>query len=101
MLSAYLLRPFGRYNQLLQMKNIAFFVLFLTGAMTVSAQESFEQTVDRYFNDRFSFSPSEGTVAGFHEYDSKLEDASAQAVAAQAEMDRRLFPSHSTSLRLG
>jgi uncharacterized protein (DUF885 family) len=36
--------------------------------------------VDRYFDDYFAFHPTAGTSAGFHEYDSRLEDYSGAAV---------------------
>ena len=55
----------------------------------MSAQNDFEQAVDRYFADRYKFSPSEATSEGFHQYDSKLEDYSAIAIAARADMDRK------------
>jgi len=57
--------------------------------MLMSAESSFEQAVDRYFADRFKFLPSEATSEGFHQYDSQLEDLSAKAIAARAEMDRK------------
>ena len=36
--------------------------------------------VDRYFDDYFAFNPTAGTSAGFHEYDSRVEDYSGGAV---------------------
>jgi uncharacterized protein (DUF885 family) len=39
----------------------------------------FNTLVDNYFETYFSFHPSEGTAAGFHQYDKKLEDYSAAA----------------------
>ena len=36
--------------------------------------------VDLYFDDYFAFNPTAGTSAGFHEYDSRLEDYSGAAV---------------------
>ena len=65
------------------------FLLLVAGAMLMSAESSFEQAVDRYFADRFKFLPSEATSEGFHQYDSQLEDLSAKAIAARAEMDRK------------
>ena len=65
------------------------FLLLVAGAMLMSAESSFEQAVDRYFADRFKFLPSEATSEGFHQYDSQLEDSSAKAIAARAEMDRK------------
>jgi len=58
----------------------------------------FDQLVDQYFDFRFQFRPTDGTSAGFHQYDSKLEDYSRSAIDAetaglkklQAEME--IFP---------
>lgn len=38
--------------------------------------DSFSKFVDDYFDARFAYLPSQGTDAGFHQYDSKLEDRS-------------------------
>jgi uncharacterized protein (DUF885 family) len=38
--------------------------------------DSFSTFVDDYFDARFAYLPSQGTDAGFHQYDSKLEDRS-------------------------
>ncbi len=37
----------------------------------------FNSLVDKYFDFHFEFNPTEATQAGFHQYDSKLEDYSA------------------------
>jgi len=43
------------------------------------------QQVDRFFDDvYFKFNPTQGTAAGFHQYDSQLEDYSKAAVHAQS-----------------
>ena len=44
---------------------------------------SFDQLVDQYFDFRFQFHPSDGTLNGFHQYDHKLEDYSAKAAAEE------------------
>ena len=36
----------------------------------------YDQLVDRYFDEYFKFHPTEGTSAGFHQYDSQLENFS-------------------------
>ena len=36
----------------------------------------FDKIVDDYFAARFEYRPSEGTAAGLHEYDHRLEDLS-------------------------
>ena len=40
------------------------------------ADEAFDRFVDAYFAARFADRPSEGTAAGLHEYDTRLEDPS-------------------------
>ena len=55
----------------------------------MSAQGSFDQLVDKYFNDRFAFLPSQATADGFHQYDSKLENYSAAELRARVAMDRK------------
>src|SRR6266542_2784418 len=49
---------------------------------------AFATFVDAYFDSLYSFSPSQGTAAGFHQYDSKVEDYSA------ATMQRRIATLH-------
>jgi len=43
------------------------------------AVSDFNKLIDQYFDFYFSFHPTEGTLAGLHQYDSKLEDFSAAA----------------------
>ncbi len=61
------------------------FVIFLCVALTIvhntraeSPRNStdFDRLVDNYFESYFQFHPKEGTAAGFHQYDTKLEDYS-------------------------
>jgi uncharacterized protein (DUF885 family) len=47
------------------------------------AVTDFNTLVDQYFDFYFSFRPTEATAAGFHQYDSKLEDYSAVAQEKQ------------------
>src|ERR1700722_1297501 len=47
------------------------------------AAQTFHAYTVQYFDDYFRANPTAGTSAGFHEYDSKLEDYSAAATAAQ------------------
>lgn len=48
------------------------------------ATQTFQFLADGYFDDvYFRFSPTSGTMAGFHQYDSALEDYSAAGVAKQ------------------
>jgi uncharacterized protein (DUF885 family) len=68
------------------MKLLAF---LLAGATLMCAQTDFDQLVDRYFDDQFRLNPSNGTAAGFHQYDSQLEDYSAKANQERIAVDRK------------
>ena len=56
----------------------------------VSAQNAaFDRFFDEYY---FRFNPTQGTSAGFHQYDTKLEDYSKRALDEQARVLHRLEP---------
>jgi uncharacterized protein (DUF885 family) len=63
--------------------------LLIAGATLMCAQTPFDQLVDRYFDDQFRLNPSNGTAAGFHQYDSQLEDFSAKANQERIAADRK------------
>src|SRR5664279_2358626 len=48
----------------------------VTPEPTIEVQ--YNGTVDYFFDNYFHFHPSEGTAAGFHQYDNQLEDLSQQ-----------------------
>ena len=49
-----------------------------------SADTAFRKLADQYFDEvYFRFNPTQGTAAGFHQYDTHFEDLSAQAIGAQ------------------
>jgi uncharacterized protein (DUF885 family) len=48
-----------------------------------SSAADFEKLVDQCFNHYFTFHPTEGTAAGFHQYDEMLEDYSAKSRQAE------------------
>ena len=50
----------------------------------------FSRFVDDYFDAYYSWKPSDGTAAGFHQYDSQLEDRSAAAIAKRIETLKNL-----------
>jgi uncharacterized protein (DUF885 family) len=54
-----------------------FISAFLFPLNVCAADPRFDKIVDDYFAARFEFHPSEGTAAGLHEYDHRLEDMSA------------------------
>jgi uncharacterized protein (DUF885 family) len=54
-----------------------------TPSPDVAATAEYNAMVDQYFDDYFHFHPSEGTAAGFHQYDNLLEDFSQSARDAE------------------
>lgn len=55
-------------------------------ATTPAATENFRKIADRYFDDvYFKYSPTQGTLAGFHQYDPQLENYSHATVNAQIQ----------------
>ena len=65
-----------------------FLLASIAGASTVAApspqtQAAFNKLVDNYFDFYFQFQPTQATQAGFHQYDTKLEDFSLSAVEAE------------------
>src|SRR3974390_675787 len=47
------------------------------------ATSEFNEMVDKYFDEYFHFHPSQGTAAGFHQYDNELEDYSQKSRDAE------------------
>jgi uncharacterized protein (DUF885 family) len=60
------------------------------------AASPFAAFVDDYFGAYYAWKPSEGTAAGFHQYDNRLEDWSADAtarrIATLQKLQKRLAP---------
>jgi uncharacterized protein (DUF885 family) len=54
-----------------------------TPAPAAASSGSFSKFVDDYFDARFEYLPSQGTDAGFHQYDTKLEDRSRARIEAR------------------
>ena len=48
-----------------------------------STAADYDKLVDAYFDQYFTFHPTAGTAAGFHQYDSMLEDYSRKSIDAQ------------------
>jgi len=59
-----------------------FFISSLHAQATNSAD--FDKLVDEYFDFQFQYHPTAATAAGFHQYDSKLEDPSRESREAEA-----------------
>src|SRR5689334_15631877 len=55
---------------------------------------AFARFVDTYFDSLYSFTPSGGTAAGFHQYDNRVEDLSA------ANVNRRIATLHAQQRQL-
>src|SRR5207248_7217264 len=50
----------------------------------LSGDAAFRKLADGYFEEvYFKFNPTQGTAAGFHQYDTRFEDLSAQAIGSQ------------------
>jgi len=73
---------------------LAFACLLYLPSRTSAANPEFDKIVDDYFAARFEFRPSEGTAAGLHEYDHRLEDLSVKRVLRRIDelvhFERRL-----------
>jgi uncharacterized protein (DUF885 family) len=60
-------------------------LVWMLPSKSAAADARFDKIVDDYFAARFKFRPSEGTAAGLHEYDQKLEDLSRASVARRID----------------
>jgi uncharacterized protein (DUF885 family) len=59
-------------------------VIVVLMAAGIAQAQSWDALVDRFFDQAdFRFNPSAGTAAGFHQYDSQLEDFSSAAIQQQ------------------
>ena len=71
-------------------------------APSVQARVEFDRLVDKFFDFYFQFSPTQGTQAGFHQYDVKLEDFSRSGVEAETtrltEFQKQFERIHSSEL---
>lgn len=66
------------------------FSLVVGCVMTMQAQTAWDKLVDRYFDEAvFPYNPSFATQAGFHQYDTRLEDFSQETLKQQAAALRR------------
>jgi uncharacterized protein (DUF885 family) len=61
-------------------------------ALLANAQSSFDNLVDRFYQEYYRYSPSEGTAVGFHQYDGSLEDYSKTSLEGQRQMLNRYLP---------
>ena len=80
----------------------AFLAVILSFSVRISAAEKpgtsaagqaqFDGLVESYFDLYFRFHPTAGTSAGFHQYDSQLEDFSRDGVAAEVSAWKAFLP---------
>ena len=71
-------------------------VVLLIFAFSVSAapkvgQAEFDNLVDRYFEDYYHHNPTQGTSAGFHQYDMQLEDYALATIATRIRSLQRFL----------
>ncbi len=66
-----------------------FILLLLVSPFFLNAQTNLNDLVDSFYSEYFHFFPSEGTAAGFHQYDSALEDYSQANLQSARFMLRR------------
>jgi uncharacterized protein (DUF885 family) len=73
---------------------------FASGQVTPlkSASSPATELVNQYFNLYFQYHPSAGTAAGFHEYDTQLEDYSRAALEREAKSIRAFEPKLAAAL---
>ena len=63
---------------------IASFALAQTKAAQAGPTAAFDKLADQYFSDYyFKFNPTQGTAAGFHQYDTQLENYSKASIDEQ------------------
>ena len=62
---------------------VAMVLLLSAAALAQNSGSDFDKLVDEYFDFFFQFHPTAGTAAGFHQYDTKLEDYSRPALGAE------------------
>jgi len=60
---------------------VAFLLLSTIAVVAQPAPATdFDKLVDQFFDGYFNFNPTQGTAAGFHQYDTKLEDYSGKSL---------------------
>jgi uncharacterized protein (DUF885 family) len=75
------------------MKYIVTIALLVSNAFAIpkASQTDFDNLVDRYFDEFFHYNPTQGTSAGFHHYDTQLEDYALAAIASQIRSLRKFL----------
>ena len=75
------------------MKYTSILLLFVPAVFAAPkfTQADFDNLVDRYFDDYFHYNPTRGTSAGFHQYDTQLEDYALATTATRLRSLRRFL----------
>ena len=75
------------------MKHVAILLFAIPAVLAASraTQADFDKLVDRSLDDYFHFNPTQGTSAGFHQFDAQLEDYSLATIAAQIRSLKRFL----------
>jgi uncharacterized protein (DUF885 family) len=73
----------GRRHAIMLLASVGWLVTFAGQTSADESPSAFSKFVDTYFASRFDAHPSEGTAAGFHQYDSRLEDLSKPRIQAR------------------
>jgi len=83
-----------RYIEILiHMRNLTVMALLFSNALGApkGAAAEFDNLVDRYFDDFFHYNPTQGTSAGFHQYDTQLEDYALATTATRIRSLQRFL----------
>jgi hypothetical protein len=75
------------------MKCLTVIALLISSAFAapLGTAADFDNLVDRYFDDFFHYNPTQGTSAGFHQYDTQLEDYTLATIATRIRSLRRFL----------
>jgi Bacterial protein of unknown function (DUF885) len=65
--------------------------LWLLTSTVYAVETDFDRLVDRYFDDYFRYNPTQGTSAGFHQYDGQLEDYALATTATRIRSLQRFL----------
>ena len=75
------------------MKYLTVIALLFANALAApkATPADFDNLVDRYFDDFFRYNPTQGTSAGFHQYDTQLEDYALATIATRMRSLQRFL----------
>src|SRR5262249_21389651 len=70
---------------------LPFCFLIASPSAPFAGAPDFDKLVDEYFDFQFQYHPTAGTAAGFHKYDTQLEDPSRASLDAEAAGLKKLL----------